>query len=71
MTPSGVGSRSGVNLHHPQTAMAGDTSGPGTAKYFLIYEVLSTSAKICNLYLSLSNLNCSGNWVVSLCVSSD
>ena len=26
-------SRSDVNLHHPQTATAGDTSGPGTAKY--------------------------------------
>ena len=27
-----MGSRSGVNLHHPQRAKAGDTSGP---KYFL------------------------------------
>ena len=25
---------SGVNLHHPQTATAGVTSSPGTAKYF-------------------------------------
>ena len=32
-TPTGVGSRSGVNLHHPQTEMASDTSGPGTTKY--------------------------------------
>ena len=29
-TPIGEGSRSGVNLHHPQTTMAGDTSDPGT-----------------------------------------
>ena len=28
------GSRSDVNLHHPQTATAGNTSGSGTAKYF-------------------------------------
>ena len=28
------GSRSDVNLHYPQTATAGDTSGPGTTKYF-------------------------------------
>ena len=30
------GSLSDVNLHHPQTAAAGDTSGPGIAlKYFI------------------------------------
>ena len=28
------GSRSDVILHHPQTATASDTSGPGTANYF-------------------------------------
>ena len=27
VTPKEVGSRSGVNMHHPQTAMAGDTRG--------------------------------------------
>ena len=26
-----------VNLHHEQTATAGDTSGPGTAKYFFFF----------------------------------
>ena len=31
------GSRSDVNLHHPQTTTAGDTSGPRTAKYFLVF----------------------------------
>ena len=35
-----MGSRSDVNLHHPQTATAGDTSGPGTVKYFVIYWLL-------------------------------
>ena len=36
VTPTDVGSRSDVNMHHPQTAAAGgDTRGPGTAKYFL------------------------------------
>ena len=29
MTPIGVGSRSGVNLHHPQTTTTGDSSGLG------------------------------------------
>ena len=28
MTSTGVGSRSGVNLDHPQTEAAGNTSGP-------------------------------------------
>ena len=28
------GSRLDVNLHHPQTATAGETSGPGTAIFF-------------------------------------
>ena len=28
------GSRSDVNLHYPQTATAGNTSGQGAAKYF-------------------------------------
>ena len=36
MTPRGLGSRLGVNLHHPETATAGDTSSPGTAKYFCL-----------------------------------
>ena len=36
MNPTDVGSRSGVNLHHPQTATAGDTCGPGTAMYFIV-----------------------------------
>ena len=27
MTPTGVGSRSGVNLHHSQTTTEGDTTG--------------------------------------------
>ena len=36
--PSQVwGSRSDVNLHHPQTATAGNTSGPRTAKYFFFF----------------------------------
>ena len=34
MTPTGVRSRSGVNLHHPHTPTAGDISGPGIARYF-------------------------------------
>ena len=29
--------RWGVNLHHPHTATVGDTSGPGTAKYFCLH----------------------------------
>ena len=40
------GSRSDVNLHHPQTTMAGDTSSPGTTKYFLYvqtYKKMKTS----------------------------
>ena len=32
VTPMDLASRSGVNLHHPQTATADDTCGPGTAK---------------------------------------
>ena len=39
MTPIGVGSRSGVNLHHPQPATAGDTSRLGTAMYFFTKAV--------------------------------
>ena len=36
ITLTGVGSRSDVNLHHPQTATAGDTSGSGTVMYFFL-----------------------------------
>ena len=39
MTPTGVGSRSGVNLglHHPQTTLAGDTRSPGTTHFFFYF----------------------------------
>ena len=29
-----------VNFHHPQTATAGDTSGPGTAMEFFYSKIL-------------------------------
>ena len=32
------GSRSDVNLHHPQTATVGNTSAPGTAKYIFFKQ---------------------------------
>ena len=32
VTQTGVGLRSGVNMYHPQTVMAGDSSSPGTWK---------------------------------------
>ena len=31
------GSRLDVNLHHPQSATAGETSGPGTAFFFFFF----------------------------------
>ena len=38
--PTGVGSWSGLSLHHSQFATAGDTSSPGTAKYVFVVVVV-------------------------------
>ena len=46
-----MGPRSGVNLHHPQTAMAGDTSGPGIAMYFFVASKSFGTDKILHVNL--------------------
>ena len=56
MTPTGVGSKSGVNLHHPQTATAGDTSGPGTAMYFFNVNPFTDISALFCVYLTLEGL---------------
>ena len=42
-----MGSRSGANLHRPQTATAGDTSGSGTAKYFVLFCLVWFGLVVC------------------------
>ena len=39
------GSRSDVNLHHPQTATEGDTSGPGSVMSFVFFNLLQQGAR--------------------------
>ena len=57
VTWTGVGSaRSGVNLHHQQTAMAGNTSSPETVKCFNPVRAESTQLLFLNLNFSFTIL---------------
>ena len=59
LTVTGVGSRSGVNSHLSQTTTAGNTSGPGTGKYFFFNETKEKDIiKLrCSLKIEVKNFN--------------